>query len=121
MRSYGIPHKMSRVIAGIYQDFECSVVDGSETSGRFKIKSEGKQGCVMSGFLFLLALDWSMREATADNRRRTRWNFTTVLEDLDFADDIALLSSKFSDLHEKTGKAKAKVGLKLKKVQDTED
>lgn len=46
----------------------------------------------MSGFLFLLALDWSMREATADTRRRIRWNFTTVQEeDLDFADDIALL------------------------------
>ena len=31
-----------------------------------------------------------MSEATADNRRRIRWNFTTVLEDLDFADDISL-------------------------------
>jgi len=45
----------------------------------------------MSGFLFSLALDWTLREATADRRRGTRWNFTTVLEDLDFADDIALL------------------------------
>ena len=30
-----------------------------------------------------------------------KWNFTKVLEDLDFADDIALLSSKFNDLDEK--------------------
>ena len=36
-----------------------------------------------------------MRKATADKRRGIRWNFTTVLKDLDFADDIALLSSKF--------------------------
>ncbi|XP_078381358.1 uncharacterized protein LOC144664104 [Oculina patagonica] len=79
MKSYGIPHKMVRVIARIYdyQDFECAVVDGSETS------------------------EW---EATADKRRAIRWNFTTVLEDLDFADDIALLSSKISDLQEKTGR-----------------
>ena len=40
-----------------------------------------------------------------------------MLEDLDFADDIALLSSKFNDLHEKTGRlaeeaASCKVGLK---------
>ena len=71
----------------------------------------------MSGFLFLLALDWTTREATADKRRRIRWNFTTVLEDLDFADDIALLSSKISDLQEKTGRLaeeEARVGLKLK-------
>ena len=32
MKSYGIPHKMVRVIAGKYQGFECAVVDGSETS-----------------------------------------------------------------------------------------
>jgi len=116
MKSYGIPHKMVRVIAGTYQGFECAVVDGSETSEWFKIKSGVKQGCVMSGFFFLLALDWTMREATADKRRGIRWNFTTVLEDLDFADDIALLSSKISNLKEKTGRLAeeaARVGLKL--------
>ena len=39
-----------------------------------------------------------------------------MLEDLDFADDIALLSSKISDLQEKTGRLPeeaARVGLKL--------
>ena len=79
MRNYGIPDKMVRVIAGIYVGFECAVVDGSVTSDWFMIKSGVKQGCVM-------------------------WNFTTELEDLDFADDIALLSSNVNDLHEKTGR-----------------
>ena len=32
---------------------------------------------------------------------RIRWNFTTVLKDLDFTDDILLMSSKFNDLHKK--------------------
>ncbi|KAL9959458.1 hypothetical protein ACROYT_G032784 [Oculina patagonica] len=116
MKSYGIPRKMVRVIAGIYQGFECAVVDGSEASEWFKIKSGVKKGCVMPGFLFLLALDWTMRKVTVDKRRGIRWNFTTVLEDLDFADDIALLSSKISDLQEKTGRLAeeaARVGLKL--------
>ena len=39
-----------------------------------------------------------------------------MLEDHDFADDIALLSSTFKDLHEKTGRLAekaARVGLKL--------
>ena len=45
-----------------------------------------------------------MRKATAEKRKGIRWNFTTVLEDFDFADDIALLSSKFNDLREKTGR-----------------
>ena len=57
-----------------------------------------------------------MRKVTADKRRGIRWKFTTALEDLDFADDIALLSSKFNDLREKTGRLAeeaARVGLKL--------
>ena len=104
MRSYGIPCEIVRVISDKYEDFECAVIDGSETSDWFKIKSGVKQGCVMSGFLFLLALDWIMSKVTADKRREIRWKFTTVLEDLNFADDIALLSSKFNDLGEKTGR-----------------
>ena len=61
----------------------------------FKIKSGVKQGCVISGFLLLLAMNWIMRKTTADKRRGIQWNLTTVFEDLDFADDITLLSSKF--------------------------
>ena len=45
-----------------------------------------------------------MRKASADKRRWIRWNLTTLLEDLDYADHTALLSSKFNDLHEKTGR-----------------
>ena len=61
-------------------------------------------------------MDWVTRKATADKRRGIRWNFTTVLEYHDFADHIALLSSTFNDLHEKTGRLAekaARVGLKL--------
>ena len=50
MRSYGIPDKMVRVIAGIYVGFERTVVNGSVTSDWFMIKSGGKQGSMMLGF-----------------------------------------------------------------------
>ena len=55
-------------------------------------------------------------KATADKKRGIRWNFTTVRQDLDFTDDIALLSSMLNYLHEKTGTLAEKttrVGLKL--------
>ena len=45
-----------------------------------------------------------------------RWKFTTMLEGLDYADDIALLSSTMNHLQHKTTKLEnnaAKVGLKL--------
>ena len=34
-----------------------------------------------------------MRKTTAEKRGGIRWNLTTVLEDLEFADDMARLSS----------------------------
>ena len=70
----------------------------------------------MSGFLFLLVIDWVMKKATSEARRGIRWNFMTVLEDLDFVDDIALLSTKIKDLKDKTKnviKESERVGLKL--------
>ena len=57
-----------------------------------------------------------MKKTTADERRGIRWNLTTVLQNLDFADDIALLSLKFNDLREKGGRLTeeaARIGLKL--------
>ena len=54
--------------------------------------------------------------ATSEARRDIRWNFMTVLEYLDFADDIAQLSSKIQDLNDKTKnviKEAERVGLKL--------
>ena len=68
-----------------------------------KIKSGVKQGCLISGFLSLLAMDWIMRKTVADKKRRIQWNLTTVWDDLDFFNNTALLSSKFDDLCDKTG------------------
>ena len=48
--------------------------------------------------------------------RRTTADFTTVLQDLDFSDNIASLSTKFNDLVENTERLTneaARVGLKL--------
>ena len=69
----------------------------------------------MSGFLFLQVIDWVMWKVTADKTRGIRWDFTTVLEDFNFA-HMALLSSKFNDLPKKIRRLTedaARVGLKL--------
>ena len=57
------------VIADRCEGFECTVVDGSVTSDWFMITSRLKQEFEMSGFLFLLCLDWVMRKAPVDKRR----------------------------------------------------
>ena len=57
-----------------------------------------KQGDVMSGFIFLIVVDRIMRDTTEGNKTGIRWNFTSKLEDLEFAYDIALMSSCYTHM-----------------------
>jgi hypothetical protein len=45
-----------------------------------------------------------MRKTTEDAPRLIRWNISSTLEDLDFADDLALLSHTHHHLQEKTNR-----------------
>ena len=121
MGSYGIPRKMVSVLVGIYEVLKCAVIDGWKISDWFKIKSGVKQGCVMSEFLFLMSMGWIIRKTTTDERRGIRWNLTTVLEDLDFADYIALLSSKLKDLGVKTRRLTEEAAIVDREGGDGED
>jgi len=70
----------------------------------------------MSGFRFLLSIDWVMNKTTEGRRTGIRWKFTSVLEDLNFAEDIALLSSRYVDMEDKTSRLvdeAAREGLKI--------
>ena len=48
---------------------------------------------------------------TNDRRRGLRWKFTSALEDLDYANDVALISSRFADIQEKTNRLVATAGI----------
>jgi len=52
--------------------------------------------------MFLMLIDWIMRETTNGRRMGIQWTMWDHLEDLDFADDIALLSHRFQQIREKT-------------------
>ena len=57
-----------------------------------------------------------MTRTAFDRKRGIQWTFTTSLEDLDFADDLALLSHIIKDMRDKTRALEvqsAKVGLKI--------
>ena len=54
----------------------------------------------MSGFLFLLVIDWIMRKAI-HGRTGIRWNLMDVLEDLDYADDIVTTSTTYNHAQQK--------------------
>ena len=77
----------------LYIDSICAVLDDGKESEWFHVKTGVRQGCVMSGFLFLLVIDLVMKKTAKDNNTGIRWRMMSQLEDLDFADDIALLST----------------------------
>ena len=66
--------------------------------------------------LFNVAIDWVMRKTTEDQPRGIRWNLFNNIEDLDFADDIALLCHTHTHMQEKTNRLSKfgqHVGLKI--------
>ena len=97
LKSYGIPDKLINMIKAMYRNNKCAGIDGTsgtETLQWFDVKSGVKQECVMSGLLFLIVMDWIMTKTVENDSNGIRWNLTIVLEDIDFADGLALLSSK---------------------------
>ena len=55
----------------------------------------------MSTLLFSLVVDWIMQRTTEDQFRGIRWT-PSYLEDLDYADDVALLLHTHLYIQEKT-------------------
>ena len=61
----------------------------------FAVQSGVRQGCIISPILFLVALDWVHRKTTSDEKKgKKTWSMFSTLQDLAFAYDIALLSSR---------------------------
>ncbi|KAL9952828.1 hypothetical protein ACROYT_G040141 [Oculina patagonica] len=100
-RTKGFAHLL-RSHSSTIQQFECSVIVDGNLSEWFPVKSGVRQGCIISPILFLLTIDWIMRTTTADRPRGIQWTLFSQLEDLDFADDLAALSTNRHHLQEKT-------------------
>ena len=55
--------------------------------------------------LFNIVIDWVLRRATKSKPRSIRWTLFPILEALDIADDLALLSHTHCHIQEKDNKA----------------
>ena len=116
LRSYGVPTKLIQIIKALYTNSTCAVLDGGGRTDWFEVVSGVRQGCTMSGFLFLTVVDWVMRKTTEGPRNGIRWKLMDTLEDLDYADDIALLSSTKAQCQRKVNrlnKFAKETGLKI--------
>ena len=93
MAHYGIPHKIIRLVIAMYLNFGGSILHNGKLSSFFEILTGVRQGYLLSPFLFLLAFDWIMKQSSQNRQNGIQWTLTKKLDDLDFADDVALTST----------------------------
>ena len=93
IEAYGIPSKYISIMRNIYDGTQCCVKTADGTTDWFEIKTGVRQGCVLSTLLFLIVIDFVMRRTSQTNKGIAVNGRAQLLSDLDFADDIVLLSN----------------------------
>ena len=103
LRHYGIPEAVVNAISTLYNNSKSAVMVDGNSSDPFEVSTGVLQGDVLAPFLFIVLVDYLLKKATSDvdtgvvtHPRRSRRYPARVINDLDFADDIALLESTMS-------------------------
>ena len=66
MLMYGIAEEFIELVKATYNNFEYVVRGKGETTEWYKFQLGVKQGCDMTGFFILLAIDWIMNRTTCN-------------------------------------------------------
>ena len=91
MENYALLVNITKIL---YKDFSSVVVcENNRLSESFPFNTGVKQGCILSPFLFIMAIDWLMATTMKGKQRGIHWPLTSELADLDYADDLHFLSS----------------------------
>ncbi|PVD20312.1 hypothetical protein C0Q70_18466 [Pomacea canaliculata] len=94
MQHYGFPPKFIAIIQQLYENSTCRVIHKGKLSDPFAVRTGVRQGCLFSPTIFLIDIAWIMRRTTSNSNTGVQWTFARQLEDLDFVDNISLLSHK---------------------------
>ncbi|VDP41391.1 unnamed protein product [Schistosoma margrebowiei] len=118
LRQYGVPEKIVNIIRNSYDKLQCNVVHGRQPTDAFQVRTAVRQGCLLSPFLFLVVVDWIMKTSTSEGKHGIQWIAQNQLDDLDSADDLAILSHTHEQMKIKTASVTAvsiSVGLSIHK------
>jgi hypothetical protein len=85
----------------MYDDFKCKILYDWKLIDYIEITNGVRQGCILPPIVFLLVLDNVMRKTLGNRKKGIQWGMKDRLEDLDFDDDIYLLSQRYSDMKDK--------------------
>lgn len=124
LKAYGIPSKIIEGISIMYQNTDARVRSPDGDTDFFKIHAGVLQGDTLAPFLFIIVLDYVMRKTINDHEklaftlteRRSRRHPASIISDIDYADDIALISSCLNDAQEllqRVEQAAEEVGLHI--------
>ena len=108
LKAYGIPPRLLRAIEAMYTNTTAKIITPDGESDVFEIVAGVLQGDTLAPFLFIIVLDYALRQALKEHEdlgftitpRKSRRIGPVTLSDLDFADDIALLSDNIIEAHQ---------------------
>ena len=125
LKAYGIPDGIVKAIDIMYSNTQAVVISPDGETDAFEILAGVLQGDTLAPYLFIIVLDYVMRMSIGQDKdtlgftvtpRRSRRYPAEILTDLDFADDIALLSDTLQqaqNLLSRVESAAATVGLQM--------
>ena len=79
LRHYGIPDKIVSITHSSYCGMSNRVIHDGKTSESFNVLTGVRQACLLSPFLFLLAIDWIMHETTINKRNGIQWSISSTI------------------------------------------
>ena len=99
LRHYGIPEKIANAICLLYEGTRLAVIIDGITTDEFEVNTGVLQGDLLAPYLFIVIIDWVMRNANVDDlgftthkRQSSRFPGKRA-SDSEYADDISLLEN----------------------------
>ena len=109
LSAYGIPDELVKAISLLYENTWEKILSLYRDTEFFDTLGGVLQGDALAPNLFAIVIDYTMRQAVGDqeldlgfrlDKRRSRRRQPITITDLDFADDIALLSEEIQKAQE---------------------
>ena len=115
LRIYGIPERYIDIFQELYTNSWYCVKTGPGTTDYFKVETGVQLGHIPSSLFFLVVIDYIMTKAMSPSHFGIIWQETKLI-DLDFADDLALLTNEHEQMQLMTdslNNLNQKVGLRV--------
>ena len=109
LKAYGVPPNLLKTIQTVYSNTKAKVMSPDGETDIFEILMGVLQGDTLAPFLFVIVLDYAMRKAITGREEELGFTITPrqsirrkakMITDLDFADDIALISDLIEEAKE---------------------